>query len=180
VPLAHEWLSAEGVPDDGVDTRNLTRRLRERGTMQDGSIAVIHGKNDAGAVDMREQVFRIVAPRGPVRYGEGNLRSSWSTPAPRTTSCARFWAAAPRYARPVDADLAALAGQSDGIPDRQRSWRSEGPGTAHRPGPLAAGELPQADLRVCSATRSWRWRPGATRTSSRMGTGVSINRCRIS
>src|SRR5882762_7224534 len=42
-------------------------------------------------------------------------------------------------------------------PDRQRSWRSEGPGTTHRPGPLAAGELPQADLRGLP----WQPDPGA-------------------
>ncbi|TMI43771.1 MAG: carbamoyl-phosphate synthase small subunit [Betaproteobacteria bacterium] len=67
----HEWLSAEGVPGlTGVDTRNLTRRLRERGTMKGWLLPSSMGKNDAGAVDMREQVFRIVAPREPVRYGD--------------------------------------------------------------------------------------------------------------
>src|SRR3989454_12772215 len=68
----HEWLSAEGIPGlTGVDTRFLTKRLRERGTMQGWLLPSSMGKNDASAVDMREQVFRIVAPRGPVRYGEG-------------------------------------------------------------------------------------------------------------
>src|SRR5467141_2146638 len=72
----HEWLSAEGIPGlTGVDTRSLTRRLRERGTMQGwllpSSQSEHEARQGAAAVDMREQVFRIVAPRQPVRYGEG-------------------------------------------------------------------------------------------------------------
>src|SRR6266403_4966871 len=67
----HEWLSTEGVPGlTGVDTRSLTRRLREHGTMKGWLLPSSMGKNDASAVDMREQVFRIVAPREPVRYGD--------------------------------------------------------------------------------------------------------------
>jgi len=67
----HEWLAAEGVPGlTGVDTRTLTRRLRERGTMQ-GSLVPSSTSDVPQGVDMREEVFRIVAPRGPLRYGEG-------------------------------------------------------------------------------------------------------------
>src|SRR3989442_8793971 len=55
----HEWLSAEGIPGlTGVDTRNLTRRLRERGTMQGWllpSSSSEHGVREGAApVDMRE------------------------------------------------------------------------------------------------------------------------------
>src|SRR6266850_5698581 len=66
----HEWLSAEGVPGlTGVDTRSLTRRLREHGTMRGSLYPSSMDEDDArkhsAAVDMREEVFRIVAPREP-------------------------------------------------------------------------------------------------------------------
>src|SRR6266446_10550510 len=72
----HEWLSAEGIPGlSGVDTRSLTRRLREHGTMRGWLYPSSAEEDDArrhsAAVDMREEVFHIVAPREPVRYGEG-------------------------------------------------------------------------------------------------------------
>lgn len=67
----HEWLAEEGVPGlTGVDTRALTRRLRERGTMQ-GSLCPSSGSGeDAAALDMRKEVFRNVAPQAR-RYGVG-------------------------------------------------------------------------------------------------------------
>src|SRR2546427_5004371 len=53
----HEWLSAEGIPGlTGVDTRSLTKRLREHGTMKGWLLPSSMGKNDASAVDMREEV----------------------------------------------------------------------------------------------------------------------------
>src|SRR5712691_491352 len=66
----HEWLSAEGVPGlTGIDTRSLTRRLREHGTMQGWVYPASMGEDGvrerSGAVDMREEVFRLVAPREP-------------------------------------------------------------------------------------------------------------------
>ncbi|HYL25753.1 MAG TPA: glutamine-hydrolyzing carbamoyl-phosphate synthase small subunit [Burkholderiales bacterium] len=65
----HEWLAAEGVPGlTGVDTRALTRRLREHGTMQ-GWFA--SPAERAAPIDMREEVFRRVAPRETVRHGDG-------------------------------------------------------------------------------------------------------------
>src|SRR5437016_3176489 len=50
-------------------------------------------------------------------------------------------------ARPVACGSRGIGRRVGRHPDRQRPWRSEGPGAAHRAGPLAAGELPQADLR---------------------------------
>ena len=61
------WLEAEGVPGiTGIDTRTLTRRLREHGTMKgwmmpandDAALA----RNLAKTVEMKEEVFRLVAP----------------------------------------------------------------------------------------------------------------------
>src|SRR5947207_1459025 len=43
--------------------------------------------------------YGVPPPRRPATE-KANPRSSWSMPAPRTTSCARFWAAAPRYCAP--------------------------------------------------------------------------------
>lgn len=70
------WLASEGIPGlTGVDTRSLTRRLRERGTMQGWlyptSLGEEHALAHCSGVDMREQAFRVVAPREPVRYGKG-------------------------------------------------------------------------------------------------------------
>ena len=68
------WLKAEGVPGiQGVDTRALTMRLREVGTM--GGVLSLVGLapseafESASAVEMRRQVFEQVVPRTPVRYG---------------------------------------------------------------------------------------------------------------
>jgi carbamoyl-phosphate synthase small subunit len=68
----HEWLAAEGVPGlTGVDTRYLTRRLREHGTMQGVLCPASSCGDDATGVDMSEEVFRRVAPREPRRYVDG-------------------------------------------------------------------------------------------------------------
>src|SRR5437879_880189 len=113
----HEWLSAEGVPGlTGVDTRNLTRRLRERGTMQGWLLPSSMGKNDAGAVDMREQVFRIVAPREPVRYGDAGPTILLVDAGAKDNIVRSLLGRGASVLRaPWHADLAALAGESDGI-----------------------------------------------------------------
>jgi carbamoyl-phosphate synthase small subunit len=72
----HEWLAAEGVPAvTGIDTRTLTRRLREHGTMPGwlypSSLSADEARARAAAVEMREEVFRLVAPSGPLRYPGG-------------------------------------------------------------------------------------------------------------
>src|SRR6476661_8251929 len=56
------WLEAEGVPGiTGIDTRTLTRRLREHGTMKGWLLPSAddpaHGRNAAETVDMKEEVF---------------------------------------------------------------------------------------------------------------------------
>jgi carbamoyl-phosphate synthase small subunit len=64
-----DWLRAEGVPAmQGVDTRTLTRRLREKGTM-DGLLASgdVERAKDAETVDMK-RVVELVAPREIVRH----------------------------------------------------------------------------------------------------------------
>lgn len=72
-----EWLASEGVPAvTGIDTRTLTRRLRELGTMRgwllpgDGTLA--EEQRAARGVDMRRELFRLVAPVDTTRIGIGN------------------------------------------------------------------------------------------------------------
>lgn len=73
-----EWLRANGVPAiHGVDTRFLTRHLRNAGTMP-GLLLADEGPHAhhsaARGVDMSEDVFRLVAPEKPHRY-EGGART---------------------------------------------------------------------------------------------------------
>ena len=117
----HEWLSAEGVPGlSGVDTRFLTRRLRERGTMHGWLLPSLNGEHEsregAAAVDMREQVFRLVAPRRPVRYGEGKPTILLVDAGAKDNIVRSLLGRGASVLRvPWYADLAALAGQADGI-----------------------------------------------------------------
>lgn len=77
VRALHEWLAAEAVPGvTGIDTRTLTRRLREHGTLEGWLVPEEMDDRQAAersrSVDMRREVFRLVA-RGPVtRYGDGS------------------------------------------------------------------------------------------------------------
>jgi carbamoyl-phosphate synthase small subunit len=117
----HEWLLAEGVPGlTGVDTRGLTRRLRERGTMlgwlHPASMSTAEARARASAVDMRDEVFRSVAPREPVRYDGGPLEILLVDAGAKDNlvrSLLRRGASVTRA--PWHADLAALARRADGI-----------------------------------------------------------------
>src|SRR5512132_1150606 len=67
------WLEAEGVPGiTGIDTRMLTRRLREHGTMKGwlipADMSLDEAKRVAASVEMQRDVFRLVAPAAPARY----------------------------------------------------------------------------------------------------------------
>ena len=74
-----EWLRTESIPAiTGIDTRALTRRLRERGTMSGWlfpkTMDLSEAKRQARSVEMSDEVFRIVAPNGPIDYEGGLLR----------------------------------------------------------------------------------------------------------
>lgn len=74
-----DWLRADGVPAvTGIDTRTLTRRLREHGTMRgwlfDAALSNEAGKAAASSVDMREEVFQLVAPNEVTRHNGGELK----------------------------------------------------------------------------------------------------------
>lgn len=116
-----QWLSDEGVPGlTGVDTRTLTRRLRERGTMQGwlhpAAMSEADARERCGAVDMREEVFRIVAPREPIRY-EGGRHTVLLVDAGAKDNIVRSLLArdASVIRAPWHADLLKLAQQADGI-----------------------------------------------------------------
>lgn len=74
-----DWLRTSGVPAvTGIDTRTLTRRLREHGTMRgwlyDAALDDEAGRARAAVVDMREEVFRLVAPDRVTRHDAGELK----------------------------------------------------------------------------------------------------------
>jgi carbamoyl-phosphate synthase small subunit len=117
----HEWLLAEGIPGlTGVDTRFLTRQLREHGTMQGwlgpSSTTEDDARERAGVVQMRDEVFRMVAPTEPVRYGDGK-RTILLVDAGAKDNIVRSLLArgASVLRAPWHADLASLATVADGI-----------------------------------------------------------------
>ena len=66
-----DWLAADDVPAvEGIDTRTLTRTLREAGTMKGWLLPGAADEDDAAAVDMAG-VHDLVAPVEIRRYGEG-------------------------------------------------------------------------------------------------------------
>ncbi|TAK55116.1 MAG: carbamoyl-phosphate synthase (glutamine-hydrolyzing) small subunit [Gammaproteobacteria bacterium] len=73
-----DWLVAEGVPAvTGIDTRTLTRRLREHGTMPGwllpDTLPAAVAREAADQRDMRSGIFHEVAPAVPIRYPGGPL-----------------------------------------------------------------------------------------------------------
>jgi carbamoyl-phosphate synthase small subunit len=73
-----DWLVSEDIPAvTGIDTRTLTRRLREKGTMQGwlfpATMSAKEAKRTAASVRMRDDVFDRVAPSAAVRYPGGEL-----------------------------------------------------------------------------------------------------------
>lgn len=73
-----DWLTRSGVPAiEGIDTRALTRKLREHGTMQgwllDVETSVAEARQRAESVEM-SRVCSLVTPREVVRYEGGPIR----------------------------------------------------------------------------------------------------------
>ena len=114
------WLEAEGVPGiSGIDTRTLTRRLREHGTMKGWLVPVTddpaHARNAAETVDMKD-VFRLVAPENVIRYEGGPLKVlliDVGTKDNMVRSLLKRGATVVRA--PWHTDLAPLAAECDGI-----------------------------------------------------------------
>jgi carbamoyl-phosphate synthase small subunit len=73
-----QWLISEDIPAiTGIDTRTLTRRLRESGTMKGwlfpAGMGLDEAQENADTVGMQDEVFRLVAPNEPVHYRGGEL-----------------------------------------------------------------------------------------------------------
>jgi carbamoyl-phosphate synthase small subunit len=117
----HEWLVTENVAGlSGVDTRALTRRLRERGTMYGwlypATMSAEDARSQATRVDMREEVFYRVAPRAPVHYGTGTNKILLVDVGAKDNIVRSLLARDASVLRaPWHADLAALAADTDGI-----------------------------------------------------------------
>jgi carbamoyl-phosphate synthase small subunit len=73
------WLASEGVPAiTGIDTRTLTRKLREHGTMRGWILRADEdletAKAKAGAIEMQRELFHAVAPSDVTRHEGGPLK----------------------------------------------------------------------------------------------------------
>ncbi|MEJ7734169.1 MAG: glutamine-hydrolyzing carbamoyl-phosphate synthase small subunit [Polyangiaceae bacterium] len=73
------WMASEGIPGvTGIDTRTLTRKLREQGTMRgwvapaEMSLADIQKR--AREVEMKDEVFRLVSPKETITYPGGRQK----------------------------------------------------------------------------------------------------------
>jgi carbamoyl-phosphate synthase small subunit len=131
-----EWLRKESIPAvTGIDTRTLTRRLRERGTMRGWLLPVGHDAADARSraesVDMTEEVFRVVAPKGPIEYPGGPLRILLVDVGAKDNIVRSLLARGASVRRvPWHASLSGHAAEADGI------VIANGPGDPQNLGPL--------------------------------------------
>lgn len=116
-----EWLTSEGVPAiTGIDTRTLTRRLREAGTMKGwlfpADMELSRAKQASRAVDMHDEVFRSVSPNEPITYEGGPLKILLVDAGAKDNIVRSLNERGATVIRaPYHADLAPLAAQVDGI-----------------------------------------------------------------
>ena len=133
-----EWVVSESVPAiTGVDTRTLTRRLREHGTMRGwlaaDSMTEEQVRNCADQRDMREGIFREVAPMEVVRHAGGALDILLVDAGAKDNIVRSLLARGASVTRaPWHVDLAPLADSADGI------LIGNGPGDPKDLGPLIA------------------------------------------
>jgi len=71
-----DWLKNAGIPAiSGIDTRSLTKRLRESGTMKGwiypATMSSNTAREEANAIEMENEVFYQVAPSRPCFYPGG-------------------------------------------------------------------------------------------------------------
>lgn len=133
-----DWLASEGVPAvTGIDTRTLTRRLREFGTMRGwlapAAMSQAEARQSADQRDMRIGIFREVAPAAPVRYEAGPLEVLVVDAGAKDNIVRSLLARGASVTRaPWHCDLAPLAARADGI------LIGNGPGDPKDLGPLIA------------------------------------------
>lgn len=114
-----EWCKSEDVPLlSGIDTRQLTQKLREKGTMRGW---VIHGNVDEGKrrareVDMRDEVFRSVAPSETKVYEGKDSKILLVDAGCKDNICRSLLDRGATVVRaPYHADIVKLAGECDGV-----------------------------------------------------------------
>lgn len=131
-----QWLIEEDVPAvTAVDTRTLTRRLRERGTMQGwlfpATMPLDEARVRATSIDMQREVFYRVAPAEAVTYGTSDLTVLLVDAGAKDNLVRSLLERGVRVIRaPWHATLAPLVQQSDGI------LIGNGPGDPKDLGPL--------------------------------------------
>ncbi len=115
------WLAVEGVPGlTGIDTRTLTRQLREQGTQRGwlypADIGSDEARRQARSVDMHDELFSLVAPREPIRY-EGGERTILLVDAGAKDNLVRSLLSrgASVIRAPWHCELAPLARQAHGV-----------------------------------------------------------------
>ena len=110
-----------GIPAlDGIDTRTLTRRLREHGTMRGwlipANMTLEEAQTQAHSVDMSSEVFHAVAPKEPIRYPGGDLEILVVDVGIKDNIVRSLLSRGASVTRaPWHADLASLAQNADGI-----------------------------------------------------------------
>lgn len=132
------WLAGEEVPAvTGIDTRTLTRRLREFGTMRGWlapeAMSRAEVRQSADQRDMRLGIFREVAPAAPVRYEAGPHEVLVVDAGAKDNIVRSLLARGASVTRaPWHCDLAPLAERAHGI------LIGNGPGDPKDLGPLIA------------------------------------------
>ncbi len=113
------WCKSQNVPlISGIDTRNLTQTLRENGTMRGWVISgnVEEGKRKARTIDMRDEVFRSVAPKETKVYEGGAPRILLVDAGCKDNICRSLLERGATVVRaPYFDDIVKLAGECDGV-----------------------------------------------------------------
>lgn len=111
------WLQEQGIPAlTGVDTRTLTRKLREKGTMQGHLIPDGMAVKDPARVEMSREVFHLVAPHKEIHYAGGDLQVLLIDVGAKDNIVRSLLARGASVIRaPWHANLAPLAAKADGV-----------------------------------------------------------------
>jgi carbamoyl-phosphate synthase small subunit len=116
-----EWLIDQDVPAiTGIDTRTLTRRLREFGTMlgwlSPDTMSYADVRDRATQRDMKDGIFHEVAPAEPLRYEAGPLEVLVVDAGAKDNIVRSLLARGASVTRaPWHCDLEPLAARADGI-----------------------------------------------------------------